>query len=413
MHVLASNGSTLHGLQYELHLPKYLRIDPHRLVQLLSSFPNLKKLVLSYGSLTPAFNSLFPRLADVCPHLSELRVESMGREYRHAGVTEKGMEFLFEVCTLLEDLYIDCSRRATIPPSIDRLTLLRRLNIRASITQLPDTFTSLQSLRSFELHTYDLAALPREFGNFVSLTSLKFHGCGSLASLPESFGQLANLNLLSVMQCSMLQLPASLTKLSSLAVLEIRHCRFLLPPPINFPRLWRLETLFLEEVTGMRDLMEALEHLWRLKTLVIKCCSDITSPPESLFCLPSLTSLTLGMSQLPVLPDDIGRLSKLQTLVLDLRELTTLPDSIALLTTLQVLSLDNICNLPSLPEKFGQLISLEKLRLNSLRQLTRLPESFGQMTALQELKILECWQLQQLPDTLSQLSSLEHLEIKS
>ncbi|CAI5468018.1 unnamed protein product [Closterium sp. Yama58-4] len=391
-------------LQKELHLPYNLRMDPHQLLQLLSSFPKLTKLVLSYGSLNTAFNSLFSRLADVCPHLTELRVESMGREYRYEGVSETSLEFLFKKCTLLEDLHLDCSNNAAIPPSIDRLTLLRNLNLRTSVTRLPDTFTSLQSLRSIVLHTYRLAALPADFGNLVSLTSLKVHSC-SLASLPESIGQLASLNLLSLNDCSTMQLPTSLTKLSSLAVLEIRRCKFLLPPPVNFPRLWRLETLILEGVTGLRDLIEALEHLRRLKALTIKCCSDITSPPESLFRLPSLTSLTLHMSQLAVLPDDIGRLSKLQTLVLELTDLTTLPDSICLVTTLQELSLDNLLKLPSLPKDFGQLIALEKLRLYCLGQLTELPESLGQLTALRELL--------QLPDSLSQLSSLEHLEIKT
>ncbi|CAI5474529.1 unnamed protein product [Closterium sp. Yama58-4] len=322
---------------------------------------------------------------------------------------------VLDVCCKPKDLYLECSQRAAMfPPSIDRLTLLRSLRLEANaVTRLPDTLTSLQSLRSLELHAGRLEVLPSDLGNLLLLTSLKLHGCRSLASLPESFRQLANLNLLSLDFCSMMQLPASLTDLPSLTVLKIRGCNFPLPSPVDFPRLWRLESVCLEAVKGMRGLIEALEHLCRLKTLVIKRCSDITSLPESLFRLPSLTSLTLDMPQLSALPDHVGLLSKLRTLNLEMKELASLPCSIALVTTLQELSLDNLWNLPSLPEELGQLSALETLHLKNLCQHTRLPDSLGQLTALRELKIEECGQLQQLPDTLSQLSSLEHLEIET
>ncbi|CAI7785467.1 unnamed protein product [Closterium sp. NIES-53] len=176
-------------------------------------------------------------------------------------------------------------------------------------------------------------------------------------------------------------------------------------------QLRALETLLLLEVKGMRDLIEALEHLHRMKTLTIQHCSDITSLPESLFHLLSLTSLTLELPRLSALLEDIGQLSELRTLSLNLRSLTALPDSVALLITLQKLSLTNILSLASLPEEFGQLISLETMSLNRLYHLTRVPESLGQLTSLRKLEISVCGMLQQLPDSLSQLSSLEHLEI--
>ncbi|CAI7912502.1 unnamed protein product [Closterium sp. NIES-54] len=311
----------------------------------------------------------------------------MSRESSYGGVTEKSLVAMFDGCTCLEDLYLYCSEHAAIPPSIDRLSRLTNLTLRERVTRLPDTLTSLQSLRSLMLKTSMLEALPQDFGNL-----------------------LAALNRLSLRHCSALQLPASFTALSSLTILEARRCDILPPSLVDFGRLRALETLILVVVTGMRDLIVALEHLQRVKTLIIKHCSDITSLPVSLPRLPALTDLTLDIPQPSVLPDDFGQLSELRTLVLE-GSLTALPDSIALVTTLQELSLNLLVNLTCLPHEFGQLVALKKLCLNDLQRLTHLPETFGQLTALWELKFLECRKLQRLPDTVSQLSSLEHLEI--
>ncbi|CAI7912499.1 unnamed protein product [Closterium sp. NIES-54] len=366
-------------VQHELHLPDNLDLDPRRLVQILSPFINLEKLILPSGSLTSASNIFFSRPADVCPHLTELRVEPM-------------------------------PRNAAIPPSIDRPTRLKNLTIEARFTRLPDTLTSLHPLRSLVLNTYSLEDLLKDFGNLVSLTSLELQYC-RLTSLPVSFGQLAALSRLSLIHCVTLQLPVSLSKLSSLSVLNVRRCTLLPLSPVNYRRLQALETLILVGLTGMRDFIAAFEHLQRVKTLTIRDSSDITSLPASLPRLPALTNLTLDMPLLPVQPDDFGQLSELRTLVLDLMSLTALPDSIALVTTLRELSLNQLLNLTHLPREFGQLVALEKLCMKSLHQLTHLPESFGQLTTLRELKFLECRQLQRLPASLSQLSSLEYLEI--
>ncbi|CAI5466794.1 unnamed protein product [Closterium sp. Yama58-4] len=401
-----------HLVHDQIQIRKIRRMRPHELLAHLSSFPRLRKLVLAEGSLSSVPDSLLSRIADSCPDLTDLHVDSMERLFRRGGFTERGLSYLLERCTRLESLRLHCQSNLTaIPSSIGGLVSLKSLRIDGG-SRLPDAFTSLQALAHLEIEMYGLDELSQDFGNLRLLKSLHLNNCMRLRFIPDSFGQLTNLTHLSIRSSGSLQLPESISNLSSLLTFEISTCEDLAPLPERFGNLSALETLRLEEVGGITDLPASLGNLQRLRLLSVINCCDIHSLPDSLSHLTSLTDLILLDLTLDRLPHGVGQLPCLSMLNLDVGDLFLLPPSACLAASLKELSLENSSALRSLPEEFGQLTALESLGLGKLSQLASLPASFGNLTSLAELEIVNCSLLTQLPDSLTRLSSLELLEIR-
>ncbi|CAI5467997.1 unnamed protein product [Closterium sp. Yama58-4] len=392
-------------------------LDTRQLLPQLSRFVNLKKIDLSAGSLKAVSDDLLCCLSDTCHNLTDFRVafhkpDSFGQSDSSGVFTEDGLSRLFTNCTRLQDLHLHCPDHLTaIPPSIDHLASLTNFHLQAEgVEILPDTFTSLQSLRHLVLRLAKLEDFPQNLENLTLLESLVLEDCASMVPIPESIEKLANLHRLSFIGFWLLRLPDSLSNLSSLEFLEIRKSVIVQKLPANLVHLHALETLHLQDIFKTPDLTESLGQLQRLKRFTMINCLTISSLPRDLIRLPSLTDLDLSLPELSELPAEIGQISKLQTLALtDVKNVTSLPDSISLATSLQKLSLNGLVNLTSLPEEFGQLAALETLHLDALPQLTHLPESFGNLTNLRYLRFMVCYQLQQLPESLSALVSLEHL----
>ncbi|GJP37559.1 hypothetical protein CLOM_g21956 [Closterium sp. NIES-68] len=403
----------------QIRIPLNSFSTPSHVLQQLSSIPRLRKIVISPFSMTHVPDSILFRIADTCPDLTELYIGAMDRAYCWHSFSEDALSSLFSKCTRLEDLHLYCKDYIeAIPPSIGRLASLTSLHLVArGVKLLPDTFTSLQSLRRLVLDMSKLEDLPRDIRKMTLLESLHLEKCYKLESLPESLSQLAGFTRLSISDCDSLQLPGSLT---SLSFLEIRnhdmYSTLLLPEGLG--KLPALETLLVDTVEDLTpDLLESIGQLQRLKLLSLTDYSGVVTLPRSLSLPTSLTGLNLEVKTLSVLPDDIGLLPKLQSL--NLKEtygaeglsLTSLPDSITLATALQTLSLERLRNLTSLPEDFGQLAALETLRMADLPELTHLPESFGNLPNLQDLKIDDCPRLQQLPESFGNLPNLQDLKI--
>ncbi|CAI5494771.1 unnamed protein product [Closterium sp. Naga37s-1] len=401
-------------VQEHIQIRESSRMRPRELLAHLSSFPRLQKLVLAASSITSVPDSLLSGIADTCPDLTDLHVDTMKREYSRGGFTEHGLSYLFEKCTRLEGLHLDCQSNLTaIPSSIGGLASLKSLHItdRGRVALLPDAFTSLQALTHLVIEMPGLHELPQGFGNLRLLKSLQLNRCMGLSSIPDSFGQLTNLTHLFINgSAASLQLPESTSNLSSLLTLEISNCKDLAPLPESFGNLPALETLRLEEVGGITNLPVSLVHLQRLRLLSVINCCKLVSFPSPLSHLTSLTDLILVGQALDLLPLDVGLLPHLRALKLDgIR--VHLPPSITFATALNELTLYDFRAIYSLPKEFGQLTALATLRLIELPRLSNLPASLGDLPSLKELKISECSQLAQLPDSLTLLSSLELLDI--
>jgi Leucine-rich repeat (LRR) protein len=75
----------------------------------------------------------------------------------------------------------------------------------------------------------------------------------------------------------------------------------------------------------------------------------LSTVPDTIGQLTSLTSLYLGLNRLTTVPDAIGRLTSLTELDLSGNQLTAVPDTIGQLTNLTTLNIEGNPHLPSPP----------------------------------------------------------------
>ncbi len=130
----------------------------------------------------------------------------------------------------------------------------------------------------------------------------------------------------------------------------------------------------------------------------------LTTLPESIGNLTSLTHLRLNNNQLTNLPESIGNLKSLEILDLSTNKFTTFPEVVLNLKFLKQLSLQNN-RLTTLPESIGNLTSLRYLMVHG-NELITLPESIGNLSSLVILHIYMN-KLRNLPESFSQLKNLE------
>jgi len=153
----------------------------------------------------------------------------------------------------------------------------------------------------------------------------------------------------------------------------------------------RVTSLYLS-FKGLTSLPESISQIRSLTQLSL-ANNGLISLPESIGQLTNLTYLSLGNNELTILPESIGDLTNLTHLDISNNHLMCLPNSIGGLTNLTYLDLNNLLQLYpwsnqliSLPESIGQLINLKHLLLNN-NGLTTLPKSIGKLTNLTRFEI--------------------------
>ena len=134
----------------------------------------------------------------------------------------------------------------------------------------------------------------------------------------------------------------------------------------------------------------------------------LTSVPEQLRSLKTLTHLDLGTNRLTALPDWLGDLTSLTHLDLFANQIADLPDCIGSLRSLTCLNLTGN-ELAEIPDWISGLTSLTELHLNS-NWLTALPESIGGLRSLTQLH-LKANRLSALPESVGSLVSLTQLNV--
>ncbi|KAL3680329.1 hypothetical protein R1sor_023285 [Riccia sorocarpa] len=191
----------------------------------------------------------------------------------------------------LRDLTFSSGPRMTnLPESFGSLSSLETLEVHNSgLLNLPRSFGFLRKLKSLTLELFHLTELTESFGDLHSLERLKLSCCEKLERLPESFGNLIRLEHLGIHVCPKLSaLPETFGNLNALKVLEISYCLILTWPSIFGP----LSSLQKLEIVGMDHLPEDLGSVSSLKKLYLSEV-DGRSLPASLGRLSSLHQIQI------------------------------------------------------------------------------------------------------------------------
>ena len=137
----------------------------------------------------------------------------------------------------------------------------------------------------------------------------------------------------------------------------------------------------------------------------------LSSFPECITKLKSLTTLDLGYNYFTSLPEHIGQLTELQSLDLQNNKLTILPDSICRTKSLTH-SISAIISSLRSPDLSGNSQHSHTLCTPAIIETHFAPESIGQLTSLTFL-YLDHNQLTSLPESIKLLTSLMKLELSS
>lgn len=172
--------------------------------------------------------------------------------------------------------------------------------------------------------------------------------------------------------------PQKLRKLSFLRVKRLGSGDVRLTPTDDSA----LETLIIDSCPTKALTFVSPEKYVRLHTLEINDI-EATTMPQSLFSLPSLTSLTMKNCKFFLVPGAVAQLTTLQSLTLDRSTVSVVTTDLCKLQSLTALSFSG-AKLMSLPKCIGDLTNLVSLNIGN-NWIFELPESFGMLTNLQEL----------------------------
>ncbi|XVF06566.1 hypothetical protein REPUB_Repub06bG0060400 [Reevesia pubescens] len=263
--------------------------------------------------------------------------------------------------------------------------------------------SNFKYLRTLDLSSSSLEALPDSIGTLKCLRYLNLNGCDKIQRLPSSFYKLRSLLKLRMHDMPLLQLPDSLQSLIELRYLEINikaeHLKEIRPG------CWTsLQYLGLFYCDNLECLFEGMQYLTSLRTLYVPGCSKLVSLPRSLKFLTKLEHLGLffcnviNLQMEPEVKEDEDLHLSLKTFSIEysggLKDLPRLLFE-GSASTLQHIKIGSCDNFEVLPEWLQNLTSLQKLEISECPKLSSLPQGMNRLTVLQQLKIKDCPRLSQ------------------
>ncbi|XP_028090037.1 TMV resistance protein N-like [Camellia sinensis] len=267
-------------------------------------------------------------------------------------------------------------------PSEFRPMCLVELHITFSnIEQLWMGTEVLHNLRTLNLSYSEYLTMSPDFKKFPNLESLYLVGCENLVNLHPSIGSLRRLVGMNLSGCKNLESLPSGTELESLKIINAYGCSKLKTLG-SFEHTKCLQRLVLAE-SSISELPLTVGHLTNLKSLVLRCCKNLTSVPKNIGQLKALKSLILSRcSKLQKLPEEVNDLVSLLELNVAYTRITQLPYSICRLCYLTVLHLEGN-NFESLPSSMSQLKLLKEIYLSNCKKLQELPELSSDISVIE------------------------------
>ncbi|XVE80888.1 hypothetical protein DITRI_Ditri15bG0017300 [Diplodiscus trichospermus] len=332
-------------------------------VPVVSKFSSLEILsITDCEELSLIGDGLFPST------LKKLEIERC-RKLRSIPSIEGGISFLQELQVK------GCSQLSKIGGGLLASTCLRRVNIE----DCPN-----------------LIAIPLNPGA-ESLLELELRWCKELRDIEGGLSACTKLENLCIVSCPNLISIPSVESFPSLLCLRLRGCEGLTSLPSGLRTYTSLQELDVFNCTNLLSIPEDVGQLHSLRNLSIGRCQNLkTLPEESLGCITSLKTLSLGPFS--------GKLEEFPGL-----------SSIHHLhySSLEALKVIGWKRLSSLPDQLQHLTSLNELKISCFHGVKALPEWLGNLSCLRSLKIENCENLEHLPSNkaMQRLSNLKTLEL--
>ncbi|KAL6971137.1 hypothetical protein U1Q18_030817 [Sarracenia purpurea var. burkii] len=373
----------------------------------LSTFPQLRKLVISGSNLT---GTIPDELGD-CRRLTHIDLSSN-------------------------------SLMGSIPLSIGKLQSLENLVLNSNqlTGKIPLELSQCQSLKNLLIFDNRLAgAIPPEIGQLSGLEVLRAGGnkdiignipdelgnCGNLTvlgladtrisgSIPAALGRLSKLQTFSV-YTSMLsgEIPPDIGNCSELVNLFLYENSLSGSIPIEIGKLSKLEKLFLWENNFVSDIPEEIGNCTSLKMIDLSLNSLSSSIPSSFGGLVQLEELMLSNNNLSgSIPSVLFNATNLLQLQLDTNQISGLiPPELGMLSKLLVFFAWQNQLEGSVPSSLGSCGSLQSLDLSHNSLTGIIPPSLFQLKNLTKLLLIANDISGTIPEEIGNCSSLVRLRL--
>eukprot|EP00253_Pinus_taeda_P003101 PITA_03101 len=309
---------------------------------------------------------------------------------------------------------------SNIPKSIGKLTQLERIVIcpysyqgKVNVTQLPEEFCFLQSLKALELEGFsEMKSLPERFGELTNLRQIRLSGCSAMKSLPERFGELTNLRDISLRGCrAMKSLPERFGELTNLHHINFSDCSALKRLPDSLGNLANLHHIYLNHCSALESLPDSFCKLIKLQHLDLSDCINLIMSSETLGNVSTLLYINLsGCRKVEVFPPQVLHQVSLRKLYLTHTNIKGLPSAIGELHDLEVLDVGPLSDTQP-PPSLWNIQSLKELGLFECKELKCLPAALGDIRNLKKLQIHHCKELECLLTCLRLLTQLTELSV--
>ena len=286
----------------------------------------------------------------------------------------------------------------TLNPETQKVEILSLSNKGLSV--LPSSIETFTEMREFYFTSNLINEIPEEFWNLTKLRYVYFHN-SNVSIISPKIEQLENLEHFYFTQSKITTLPESFAKLKTLQEIGLDN-----NPLAGFPQiiseLDNLIALWMGH-TPVKEIPEnILSKLTKLEVLSLYNC-QLTSLPDDIYDMPSLTSLSISRNNLGSISSDIQKLTTLTALHCDDINMTTLPVEIGYLVNLtNIQASDN--QLTTIPAEIGNLDKLNYLAFRS-NSITSIAPEIGNLTGLRYLDLTGNTNLTNLPQEVCNLQN--------
>ncbi|MEM6262767.1 MAG: leucine-rich repeat domain-containing protein [Bacteroidota bacterium] len=340
----------------------------------------------------------------------------------------------------LENLkHLELNDWEEIRDSVDFYALPKLVSLDISGTDsqcLPPSLGALPNLQALSISNRSMVYLPAELGKLMELRELNFWRCNHLDwdSAFQVLSKLSKLEALSISSCDLKKIPTSLSGLKSLKCLSISSnpnfdFQSLVDAAQFIPNLIHLDV----EGNDLTDMPNSIHQISSLRSLNLSnnaltklsaglgsmyqlSCLDVSNnnfsnstPLDALSGLSALTYLEVRDCQLTSIPNSIYGLVSLTSLDISQNPLGDIPMPERKLPNLQHIYLEN-CQLNAIPTIIYQLPTLRTLSLgdNAISNLDKKLLDFKQLKYL----YLEGNSLKKIPNWVLDIEKLDQLHVK-